>query len=39
MEEQDPGKFPGGVEVSPVDSGSAIAGKEDEGFERRVERS
>lgn len=39
MEEQNPGEFPGGIEVGPVDSGSTISGKEDEGLERGVERS
>lgn len=34
VEKQNPGKFTGGVEVGPVDSGSGL--KEDEGLEGRV---
>lgn len=38
MEEENTGELSGGVKVGPVDSGSTIAGVEDEGLEGRVER-
>ena len=37
MEKQNPGKFTGGIEVGPVDSGSGM--KRDERLKRRVKRS
>lgn len=36
VKEKDAGKFAGGIEVSPVDSGSAFASVEDKGFKGRV---
>lgn len=36
VKEKDAGKFAGGIEVGPVDSRSAFATVEDEGFKRRV---
>lgn len=37
MEEENPGEFPGRIEVGPIDSGSAIARVEDIGVKRWVE--